>query len=121
MVLVMLGCTLLSFAVVNLLPGDLVHTILGEGYNAQAAAALRLKLGLDKPMIVQYPSFWEMSHWRSPFGLQSELTTHESPISLPQPKPATTIASNRYLMSGRILAVDVTPGNTWPVACKVHL
>ena len=54
MVLVMLGCTLLSFTVVNVLPGDIVHTILGEGYNAQAAAALRVKLGLDKPLILQY-------------------------------------------------------------------
>jgi len=54
MVLVMLGCTLLSFAVVNVLPGDIVHTILGEGYNAQAAAALESKLGLNRPMIVQY-------------------------------------------------------------------
>src|SRR5688572_17833428 len=74
----------------------------------------------SQPMIVQYPSFWEMSHWRSPFGLQSELTTHESPISLPQPV-ASASARSRYLMSGRILAASVTYGNPPPVACKVRL
>ncbi len=87
MVLVMLGCTLLSFAVVNLLPGDLVHTILGEGYNAQAAAELRVKLGLDRPLIVQYLD-WLGNALHGNFG--SSLTNGQSVIGeIGQAAPAT--------------------------------
>jgi peptide/nickel transport system permease protein len=75
LVLVLLGCTLLSFCVVNVLPGDVVHTILGDNYNAQAAAALRLKLGLDKPLVVQYFD-WLGGALHGNFG--TSLTTGQS-------------------------------------------
>lgn len=78
LLLVMLGCTLLSFCVVNVLPGDILHSILGEGYNAQAAAALSNKLGLDKPLLVRYVD-WLGNALRGDFG--ESLTTSESVAS----------------------------------------
>src|SRR4051812_43946257 len=48
----------------------------------------------SQPWIVQYPPLVLTSHWRSPFGLQSELTTHSSPMSFPQPAATTRISRN---------------------------
>ena len=77
MVLVMLGCTLLSFAVVNVLPGDIVHTILGEGYNAagrrRAAAEARAGQAHDRAV----PG---LARQRAARELRQLLTTGQSVI-----------------------------------------
>jgi len=54
MLVVVLGCTFLTFALVNLLPGDIVYSILGEDYSEEAAAQLRAQLHLDDPFFVRY-------------------------------------------------------------------
>src|SRR5438105_15953799 len=59
----------------------------------------------SQPWIVQYPDFDELSHWRSPFGEQSELMMHSSPISLPH-AANTTIKNRPNRMSARILTVE---------------
>jgi ABC-type dipeptide/oligopeptide/nickel transport system permease component len=115
MLLVMLGCTLLSFSVVNLLPGDVVHTILGEGYNAQAAAALRVKLGLDKPLIIQYLD-WLGSALHGNFG--SSLTTGQSVMSeIGQAAPATLELIVLAQVFGIVIAVV---GATLAVVTRRH-
>lgn len=54
---VLVVVTFLSFALVNLLPGDPTTRILGLGATAEARAELRHDLGLDQPLPVRYASW----------------------------------------------------------------
>ncbi len=45
------------FLIVRILPGDPAQVILGDQADAAAIAALRTRLGLDQPLLVQYASF----------------------------------------------------------------
>jgi glutathione transport system permease protein len=45
------------FLIVRILPGDPAQVILGDQADAGAIAALRTRLGLDEPLIVQYAAF----------------------------------------------------------------
>lgn len=51
--------TIVTFLITNVLPGDAATMILGTRSNPVTLAALRVKLGLDAPLIAQY---W---HWIS--------------------------------------------------------
>ena len=51
---VLLGVSILSFALVHLVPGDPVTTLLGTRYTEERAEILRSDYGLDKPLPVQY-------------------------------------------------------------------
>ena len=50
---VMLGVTLLVFAIMYLTPGDPAQLILGESAPKEAVAALREKMGLNDPFFMQ--------------------------------------------------------------------
>lgn len=67
---IVIGISLLSFLVINVLPGDLAVTMLGvEGANAdpEVLANIRADLGLDRPLHVQYLS-WLGGVLRGDFG-----------------------------------------------------
>ena len=51
---VLFGIATLVFALVHLVPGDPAIAMLGEGASGEDIAALRTKLGLDEPLLVQY-------------------------------------------------------------------
>ena len=51
---VLLGATALTFALVNLLPGDPAAAMLGDQATPTQVAALRAELGLDRPLPVRY-------------------------------------------------------------------
>jgi peptide/nickel transport system permease protein len=51
---VLIGVSILSFALIHLAPGDPARTIAGDHASSQTIAALRDKYGLDRPIIVQY-------------------------------------------------------------------
>jgi peptide/nickel transport system permease protein len=51
---VLFGIATLVFALVHLVPGDPAVAMLGEGASGEDIAALRTKLGLDQPLLVQY-------------------------------------------------------------------
>lgn len=51
---VLFGISLISFFIVRLVPGDTVTAMLGANYNEEQAAVLRMKYGLDQPIITQY-------------------------------------------------------------------
>ena len=53
-----IGVTLLTFALIHLIPGDPVMLIAGErGIDPQRHARLKAQLGLDKPLPVQYANY----------------------------------------------------------------
>jgi len=49
-----LGITLVVFATMKLIPGDPIIALLQDNYTEELAAELRAKLGLDRPLPVQY-------------------------------------------------------------------
>lgn len=51
---VLLGVTFVVFAALHAAPGDVARTILGYGATEERVQALRLELGLDRPLLVQY-------------------------------------------------------------------
>lgn len=55
--------SIVVFSLLAVLPGDPVAAILGMEATPEAAAALRLKLGLDQPLLVQYAHWlWAVLH-----------------------------------------------------------
>ena len=54
---VLLGVATLVFALIHLIPGDPAQAILGETASEADVAALRGKLGLDRPLLEQYGGF----------------------------------------------------------------
>jgi peptide/nickel transport system permease protein len=51
---VLFGISVLVFAFIRLIPGDVATAMLGERATPQRIAAVRAELGLDKPLIEQY-------------------------------------------------------------------
>jgi len=51
---VLLCVTLLTFFIVNILPGDIAYVILGTLATPQDVAGLRADMGLDRPILVRY-------------------------------------------------------------------
>lgn len=54
LVVVLLGISVVAFALVYVLPGDPARVIAGPRANKEAVEALRVKWGLDQPLPVQY-------------------------------------------------------------------
>ena len=54
---VLLGVATLVFALIHLVPGDPAQSMLGEGASQEEIDQLRTKLGLDRPLLVQYQAF----------------------------------------------------------------
>lgn len=56
---VLVGVSVVVFAIIRLIPGDPAQVMLGDEYTPQAAAELRRKWGLDRPLAIQYGIFME--------------------------------------------------------------
>ena len=54
---VLIGVATLVFSLIHLIPGDPAQAMLGEGAAPEDVAQLRARLGLDKPLLVQYGAF----------------------------------------------------------------
>ncbi|MBU2643531.1 ABC transporter permease [bacterium] len=54
LVLILLGVSIIVFLMLRMVPGDSAQLLLGEFASPQELASLRAKLGLDKPLVVQY-------------------------------------------------------------------
>ncbi len=57
LVLVVVGVSLITFAVSHLIPGDPARLMAGDRATDEIVAAIRAKLGLDQPLWVQYLRF----------------------------------------------------------------
>ncbi len=53
----LLGVATLVFSLIHFIPGDPAQAMLGEGAAPEDVAQLRARLGLDRPLLVQYGSF----------------------------------------------------------------
>src|SRR5438105_14944944 len=54
---VLVGVATLVFALIHFIPGDPAQAMLGEGASQEDIAQLRVRLGLDRPLVVQYGAF----------------------------------------------------------------
>lgn len=54
---VLLGVATLVFSLIHLVPGDPVQAMLGESATPQEIAALRERLGFNRPLVTQYGGF----------------------------------------------------------------
>jgi ABC-type dipeptide/oligopeptide/nickel transport system permease component len=54
---VLLGVATLVFSLIHFIPGDPAQAMLGETAAPEDVALLRARLGLDRPLLVQYGSF----------------------------------------------------------------
>lgn len=54
---VLLGVATLVFSLIHFIPGDPAQAMLGESAAPEDVAQLRMRLGLDRPLLVQYGSF----------------------------------------------------------------
>ena len=54
---VLLGVATLVFSLIHLVPGDPAQAMLGEAASASDVAELRTRLGLDRPLLVQYGEY----------------------------------------------------------------
>ncbi|SDR52192.1 peptide/nickel transport system permease protein [Rhizobiales bacterium GAS191] len=57
LVIVLIGVSAVVFFTMHILPGDVALLLLGDRGTAEQLAKLRLQLGLDQPVIVQYLRF----------------------------------------------------------------
>jgi peptide/nickel transport system permease protein len=56
-IVVVIGVSFLTFCIMFILPGDVLHSILGDNYTPQAAAALSAQLHLNQPFFIRYFSW----------------------------------------------------------------
>jgi len=54
---VLLGVATLVFSLIHMIPGDPVQAMLGDSASPESVTELRSRLGLDRPLYVQYLSF----------------------------------------------------------------
>jgi peptide/nickel transport system permease protein len=60
---VLVGMSVIVFAIIHLIPGDPAQVILGEKANPQSLAQLRTQLGLNDPIYIQYFHYiWQLLH-----------------------------------------------------------
>jgi len=68
---VLVGATVVAFILLQLVPGDAADALLGFGASADARQELRMKLGLDKPIPVQY-YLWALRAARGDLGSSTQ-------------------------------------------------
>ncbi len=81
---VVFGVVTLTFLLLHLAPGDPVRRLLGPAADAEAVAAARHTLGLDRPLVVQYVD-WLAGTLRGDFG-----------TSLAQGRPAAALLAEAW-------------------------
>lgn len=88
--------TLVTFAVTNILPGDVAMMIMGTQSNPEALEGLRETLGLNDPLLVQY------GHW------VAGLLTGDWGTSLIFKKPIAELLAQKVAASAIIVVMSMT-------------
>jgi len=102
-VAVLLGVTFAVFLIVQLVPGDPARVILGVQANEDNVAALRERLGLNRPFFVQYGS-WLWNAAQGDLG-KSLITGQEVTPQILQRLPATIQLASVALLIGVLIAL----------------
>jgi peptide/nickel transport system permease protein len=98
---VVLGVTFVVFSIIHLVPGDPARVVLGVQANEQNVAAVRERLGLNRPFWVQYTSWlWNALH--GDLG-KSLITNQEVAPQIMQRLPATLQLAAAALLIGMLI------------------
>src|SRR5690349_9787813 len=81
LIAILLAVSVLTFAIVNVLPGDVAVAILGETATPSDVAALRAKLGLDQPLVTRYVE-WVAAFVQGDFGVSLSFNQPVAPVLL---------------------------------------
>jgi peptide/nickel transport system permease protein len=120
---VVLGVTFAVFLIIQLVPGDPARVILGVQANDENVAALRERLGLNEPFLVQYGN-WLGNALRGDLG-KSLITGQEVTPQIKQRLPATLELAALALLIGLTIALPagiisaLKPGSTIDVISSV--
>jgi peptide/nickel transport system permease protein len=87
-VLTLLAVSVIIFAAIELMPGDLARQVLGQGATEETVAALRAQLGLDRPAPVRYLE-WLGGAVQGEFG--TSLSNRRPVIATLGPRLANTV------------------------------
>ena len=98
---VILGVTFIVFFALHLAPGDVTQQILGLFASEQRAAVLRVHLGLDKPVLVQY-GIWLWHFFQGDLGVSHVMNAPVLTVLLRK------IGNSMILMAGTVVIVVVT-------------
>jgi ABC-type dipeptide/oligopeptide/nickel transport system permease component len=102
---VLLGVATLVFALIHLIPGDPVRTMLGETASEESVTELRGRLGLDRPLYQQYAAYLkDLAHG----NLGTSLRTNE-PVSsaLAERFPATAELAAAAMIVAIVIAIPL--------------
>ncbi len=102
-ILVVFGITFVVFMVMQLVPGDPARVILGVAASEENVAALRERLGLNRPVWVQYGS-WLWGLLRGDLG-DSLVTGQPVAGQILQRLPATLTLAGAGLLVGLLIAL----------------
>ena len=97
---VILGVTLIVFISVHLAPGDVTQQILGLFASEERAAALRVHLGLDKPVLVQY-GIWLWHFFQGDLGVSHVMNVPVLTVLVRK------IGNSMILMAGTVFIVVI--------------
>ena len=120
---VLLGVTFVVFLIIHLVPGDPARVILGVQANEENVAALRERLGLNRPFLVQYADWlWNAAH--GDFG-KSLITGQPVGPQLKQRLPATLQLALAAILIGMLIGIPagiisaIRPGSRTDIVTSV--
>lgn len=79
MILILASVSFLTFLIVNVLPGDVANTILGDFATPEQVEALRERLGLGQPVLVRYMD-WVAGMLQGDFGVSLKTNLPIGPV-----------------------------------------
>ncbi|MDF2684756.1 MAG: putative transporter permease protein, partial [Brevibacillus sp.] len=97
--IVLVGVSLFSFALIHLIPGDPIRIMLGEKATKERVEQLREQMGLDKPLVVQYVNY-ATGVLKGDLGISLK-TSRPVSLEIAQRFPATV----KMALSGMVVAI----------------
>ncbi len=94
---VLFGMSVLIFAVVHILPGNVAYAILGEYATPASVAALAAKLGLDDPLPLQYWR-WLDGMLHGDLGMSLIMTRPAGPLILQALERSAILAGSAFVL-----------------------
>jgi peptide/nickel transport system permease protein len=108
----LLGAALLIFLAGHYAPGDPIQVLLGDHYNPGTAVQMRSRLGLDRPLVVQFVSYVGRAavfdfgtSYVNPGRRVGDIVRASLPISLRLAAAAVTLAAVVGITFGMVAAV----------------
>lgn len=106
LLIVLLGVSILTFAIIPLIPGDPARVRLGVQATPETVAAVREQLGLNRPLMVQYWDWLTGIVTRGDFGV-SLISSQPISLEIARRLPATLTLALAALLIGLIIALPL--------------